>query len=72
MNAKQLADYLGMSYSSFWGAMKDNPSSVPPYVVIGKTKRWYLATVDSWLLDNTGSDSSPRNAREFNRGAILS
>lgn len=62
MNTRQLSEYLGFSYGTLRNTLSNNENSLPPYINIGGQKRWYLATVRTWLENNTGSDSLQRKS----------
>ncbi len=57
MNAKQLAAALGISYSGLRAILKKDESKLPPYMLIGSSKRWYSPTVKMWIEKQTASDS---------------
>lgn len=65
LNAKQLAKYLGISYSNLRTLLSRDESKLPPYIPIGDHKRWYLSTVRAWIeKKQTVPDSLPAEARQ--------
>lgn len=56
MNGKQLAQYLGVSYS-YLRELSSQEGKLPPYFTVGGLKRWYLSTVRAWMENNTAPDS---------------
>lgn len=51
-NAKQLSILLGVSYGHVRRLLSESPESLPPWVPIGKIRRWRKETVEEWLEEN--------------------
>ena len=48
LTAEQTAKKLGISYSYFRHLMAEDPKSLPPYIIIGKCRRWREESVAAW------------------------
>lgn len=48
LTAQQTAEKLNISYSYFRHLMTENPSQVPPFIMVGKRKRWREESVVRW------------------------
>lgn len=51
LTAEMTARMLGISYSYFRHLMATKPSALPPYITIGKCRRWREETVSKWVED---------------------
>lgn len=56
MDAKHCAAYLNVSYSYFRRLLSSDPSALPPYVEIGKVRRWSASGVDEWIRHQIGTE----------------
>ena len=64
LTAKDVAEILSMSVSTLRKNVSVNPSSVPPFLKLGKASnspiRWRRSDVDAWIQDQfDASNSSP-------------
>jgi predicted DNA-binding transcriptional regulator AlpA len=48
LTAAQTAKMLGISYSYFRHLMAKDPKAVPPFLVIGKCRRWREESIAKW------------------------
>ena len=48
LTAAQTAEKLNISYSYFRHLMAEDPSKLPPYLLIGKSKRWREESIAKW------------------------
>ena len=69
MNARQLSEYLSFSYANLRQILFRDEDSLPPYVVIGGYRRWYLATVQEWLRKKTALDSNSKKSTRIAKEA---
>lgn len=53
LTAQQTAEKLAISYSHFRHLMSENPENVPPYILIGTSKRWRESDIEKWLDSKT-------------------
>lgn len=58
MDAKHCAAYLNVSYSYFRRLLSSDPSALPPFVEIGKVRRWSASGVDEWIRRQTGTEEA--------------
>lgn len=55
LDAKQTAELLHISYAYFRKLLSTSPESLPPFVQIGKVRRWRASDVDEWITANLGA-----------------
>jgi len=51
LTAQQTAEKLHISYSHFRHLLAETPSQLPPFITVGKRKRWREESVVRWTED---------------------
>lgn len=54
LTMKQTAEMLQISYDAFWKMLRDG-EDLPPYVKLGKRKRWVKEQVLEWAKSKAGN-----------------
>ena len=57
LTAEQTADRLSISYSYFRHLLAKDPTRIPPFVTIGKRRRWRPETIDRWFEESEKSQA---------------
>ena len=57
LTAQQTAAKLSISYSYFRHLMAEDPSKLPPFLMIGQRKRWREETVAKWAEETEKSQA---------------
>ena len=53
MDTKQLCSFMGISYANFKILLDKDETKLPPYFVIGSSRRWYREIVIKWMKRNS-------------------
>lgn len=51
LTAEQTAQVLGISYSYFRQLLSTNPKALPPFITIGKCRRWREESIEEWTAE---------------------
>jgi predicted DNA-binding transcriptional regulator AlpA len=59
LTMKELAEFLNFSYGRLCVLFNEDRSNLPPYVTIGRSKRWRITDVENWVssrIENNVND----------------
>lgn len=59
LTMKELADFLNFSYGRLCVLLNEDKDNLPPYVTIGRSKRWRITDVENWVssrIENNVND----------------
>lgn len=48
LNAQQFAHFLGISYGTLRNIMSNKPESLPPFIMVGRSKRWRECDIEAF------------------------